>query len=343
MTFAFTDGTFRDDYSFRNSAHGIRRFPFPFAEDRYMYAVNVEPHGTGPVGSVFEHPFDIDEHYLAEMADRDLVLRSDPLRCQSLPHMMQAEWDLLELVMTSLARDYPQWFSLTRDGERWHWRNGPMGIDQRFVFGDLASLPCRPLEYVGRQAQGDFTLLDQREGNLWLDAGLLTSQGKWSLDFDLGMNFIEWHAPVPLAAGAGVFERALKFLLNLRQGAPVRRLNWSICVNPRLDTSLESYPDWGREHFAVTPQTIGRMLQLRVELQSLFRLPRSNAIAFSIRCYLISLDELRTVPEWATRFACVLEDLHPELVRYKALAPYRDLMIEHLRRPLAAEGEAGAP
>ncbi|MFA5122684.1 DUF3445 domain-containing protein [Zavarzinia sp.] len=334
MSFAFSTGTFRDDYGFRNSAEGIARFPFPFTEERYMYSVNVEPHVPGPKGSAFEHPFDIDEHYLAEMAERDLVLRRDPLRCQSMPHMIQAEWDLVELVMTALARDYPQWFHLARRGDDWHWTNRPMAIDQRFTFGDAASLPCPPLEYIGRQVQGDFTLLDQREDNLWLDAGILTSQGKWSLDFDLGMNFIEWHAPVPLAHGLGVFERALKFLLALRLDGPVRRLNWSICVNPRLDTSLESYPEWGPEHFAVTPETVGHMLQLRVELQSLYRLPRSNAVAFSIRCYLISLDELRTNPAWAARFAAVLRDLHPDLLRYKALAPYRDMIIDRLTRDL---------
>jgi hypothetical protein len=36
------------------------------------------------------------------------------------------------------------------------------------------------------------------------------------------MNFIEWHGPVPLAHEAGVFERALKFMLNLQQGGPPR-------------------------------------------------------------------------------------------------------------------------
>ncbi len=32
------------------------------------------------------------------------MMAEDPLRCQSLPHMVTAEWDLLELLMTSMAR-----------------------------------------------------------------------------------------------------------------------------------------------------------------------------------------------------------------------------------------------
>ena len=34
---------------------------------------------------------------------------------------------------------------------------------------------------------------------------------------NLGMSFHEWHGPVPLAHELGVFDRALKYLLNLQQ------------------------------------------------------------------------------------------------------------------------------
>ena len=101
------------------------------------------------------------------------------------------------------------------------------------------------MEYITRQTQGDFVVLDQRDENLWMDAGMVTTQADWSLDFDIGMNFFEWHAPVPKAHEMGIFVRALKFLLNVQQGAPARRLNWTMTVNPLLDTSPENYHKWG--------------------------------------------------------------------------------------------------
>ena len=104
MAIAFKQETFRGEYTYANSDAAIRRFPFPFAQDSYMYSVNMEPHTKGPVGSVFENAFDIDEHYLGECEDRRITLARDPQRCQSLPHMIDAEWDVLELIMTSLAR-----------------------------------------------------------------------------------------------------------------------------------------------------------------------------------------------------------------------------------------------
>ena len=36
MNIKFKNETFRDDYTFKNSPEAIRRFPFPFNEDKYM-------------------------------------------------------------------------------------------------------------------------------------------------------------------------------------------------------------------------------------------------------------------------------------------------------------------
>lgn len=331
MTIAFKPHeTFRDDFTFRNSPEAIRRFPFPFPEDGYMYAVNIEPHISGPKGSCYEFPFDVDEHYVAECRERALCLAATPNRYLALPHMMPAQWDVLELVMSSLARDYPEHFSLDRDGTRWRWTNRPLGIEDEFTFGDRTTLPHEPLEYVTRQAQGDWCVLDQRDGTLWMDAGMVTTQADWSLNFDLGMNFTEWHGPVPLAHELGVFDRALKFLLNLRVGHPVRRLNWTMTVHPRLDTSPELYPFWGPDRTTVTPVNVADVVHLRVELQGLWRLPRSNAVLFGIRAYLLSLRELATIPGWGRQAHRVLRDLHPAIADYKGLTRYRDAVVRWL-------------
>jgi hypothetical protein len=328
------DETFRGDYSYRNSEAAILRFPFPFPEDRYMYSVNMEPHdGRGP-SDAYRHGFDVDEHYIAECRDRAITLERDPGRCQALPHMMMAQWDTLELLMDRLSTDYPEHFSLSKTGPdfgaAWTWVNRPLGLEQTFVFGDVATLLCEPFEYITRQAQGDFAICDQREGTLFLDAGMVTSQADWSLDFNVGMNFMEWHGPVPLAHQAGVFERALKYLMMIRLGQPVRRLNWTMTVNPRLDTSPETYPDWGPDRASLTPENIAPKLHLRVELQTLWRLPRSNALLFPIRCYLASLDDLVRVPKWGKRLSRVLASLPPQLAEYKGLTRFLPTALDYL-------------
>ncbi len=330
MNIQFNDESFYDNFTFQNSEWAVKRFPFPFDRDDYMYSVNMEPHIPVREGSVFENRFDVDEHYVSEMKDRARVLADDPLRCQSLPHMNLAGWDTLELIMVSKSEDYPDLFELRRDGDNWHWINKPMGIEERFTFLDNSTLPYGPLEYITRQAQGDYAVLDQREGNLWMDAGIATTQADWSLDFDLGMNFFEWHAPVPRAHEMGIFDRALKFLLNIQQGQPQRRLNWTLTANPLLDTSPENYDKWGVMRSQITPENVAEKMYLRVELQTFYRLPRSNALLFPIRCYLCSFRDVASVPKWGRRFHRVLRDIPDDLATYKGFIDNREILVNYL-------------
>lgn len=338
MTQFKIDETFRDDYTFRNSDGAILRFPFPFEQDDYMYSFDVELHRKGGPTGAYENYFDIDEHYVSECRERALVLLQDPSRCLVLDHMESAEWDTLELIMECLASDYPEHFELHRDLYSWRWINRPLEIEHSFIFGDRSTLPYSPFEYITRQAQGDFLLQDHRNNNLYIDGGMVTSQADWSLEFDVGMSFIEWHAPVPLAHEMGVFESAVNYLMQMEYGIPVRRLNWTMTVNPRLDTSQENYPVWGPDRRTITRQNIGSKLHLRVELQAAWRLPRSNAILFSVRGYLASLDDISRVPKWARRLHRVIKNLHPEIADYKGISGYRDLVIEHM-----AQFDDGAP
>jgi hypothetical protein len=146
------------------------------------------------------------------------------------------------------------------------------------------------------------------------------------------MSWKEWHAPVPRATELGVMDRALKYLLNLQLGSPVRRLNWTMTVNPRLDTSPENYPLWGADRNTVNPENVADKVHLRVELQTLFRLPRSNGVLFSVRCYLMSLRELSSYPRWAKRLHRVQKTMHPDLIEYKGMTKFHPMMVEWLSK-----------
>ncbi|MFM0212036.1 DUF3445 domain-containing protein [Paraburkholderia sediminicola] len=321
---------YREAFTFRNSDAAIARFPFPFPEDAYMYSVNIEPATSRDPGSVLEHWFDIDEHYRSEVAERAHVLENDSRRSMAMPHMQKASWDALEMIMEHLALDYPDLFSLTRAGDHWRWRNLALGIEQTFRFGDAETLPCEPLEYVMRQTQGDIALLDQRNDDLFMDAGVITGPADWSLAFDAGMSFKQWHSPVPLAHDMGIFDRALKYLLHIQVDRPVRRLNWTLTINPRLDTSPETYHLWGAERGHVTPENVAELVHLRVELQFMARLPRSNALMFSIRTYLASMAELVGNATWASRLHRVLRDLPEPIADYKGMTRYRKTLVDWL-------------
>lgn len=343
----FLPATFKADesysadgsYAFSNSPEAVRRLPFPFPDDEYMYSMNLEPHlpaGTGALRAAF----DIDEHYVSECRHRAAMLEELPgVHYIALPHMMEAQWDLLELIFESYARDYPEHFALTKDGNAWRWQNRLLDIDDTFTFGDPSTLPMDPMEYATRQAQGEFVVLEERDNDLIIGAGMTTQRADYSLQFNLGMRFFEFHGPVPKLHETGILDRALKFLLRMKPGHPVRRVNWSLTVHPRLETSVETLPDWAPDRATVTADNAGDLVHLRIELQPLHRLPRSNAIVFPVRTYLVSLSELvRFAPDWAKRVHRALASLDPELVDYKGFHRYHDAAVEWL-----AQNDDGAP
>jgi hypothetical protein len=314
----------------------LAAFPFPFSADSYRYSTNLEPAGTEVVTSAGrwgERILDLDGEYDREIAERAAILAADPSRHAALPHMRPACWDAMLVLMRELAAAYPETMSLGGDGTGWRWRNERLGLDQRFVYGDDSSLPAEPLDYIARQVQEDVVLLDQRDGLLFADAGVVTFAAAWSFGFDLGMEFLEIHGPVPRLRESGVITRARDFLLRLQPHEVFRRTNWSMAIGRRLDLSMEAYPDWAPDKAlpgTVDDDAFGRLVHLRVEVQHLIRLPESGAICFLIRTYMLPLADLATVEPWRRRAATVLAELPEDLADYKGFAPYRDRLVDWL-------------
>ena len=315
----------------------VASFPFPYTGDSYRYSTNIAPAGgivTTATGQWGQRVVDIDSEYTHEIAERRRILAADPSRHAVLPHMRIAAWDTMLALMTELATAYPDRMSLTRDGDIWLWRNKLLAITQDFVIGDDSTLPCDPLAYIADQVQEDIVLLDQRDGDLFADAGVVTFAAGGSFGFDVGMTFLEIHGPVPRLRETGVITRAREFLMRLQPNEMYRRTNWSMTVGRRLDVSTEAFPDWlpERDHLdALDDDAFGRLIHLRVEVQHLIRLPESGAICFLIRSYMLPLVDIATVDPWRARMAAVLAELPDDMVEYKGLSTYRDRAAAWLR------------
>lgn len=316
----------------------IAGFPFPFPEDRYRYSTNVEPART-PVttaaGRWGAAVVDIDSEYRAELDRRAMILAADPTRHAVLPHMVPAAWDAMLTLMRDLDATHPDQMQLRTTGtDTWLWRNEILGIEQHFRYGDPASLPEEPLRYITSQVQEDIALLDQRNDQLYVDAGVVTFAADWSFGFDVGMSFLEIHGPVPRIRKEGVITRAHEFLKRLQPHQPYRRTNWTLTIDRRLDVSTEIYHEWGPDREAiqrVPDDEFGRRVHLRVEVQHLIRLPHSGAVMFLIRTYMLPLDQLATVEPWRRRAADVLSELPADMADYKGIIKFRDRAAQWLR------------
>jgi hypothetical protein len=311
----------------------LTRFPFPFQEDTYRFSNNSVP---------LEEPvcFEITPEYRDEIALKRQLLQNHHRRCyQSLPHTLEAQWEIVELVTDGMVRYYPEYFLVEKRGRDWVLENRLTGETQRFVFGDAGSLPCEPLDFIGRHLQEDCILMMQRDDDLYLDAGQLCFPANWSLQFNTGMNFLQIHSPIPHFNDDGLADRIRTFIKRIDAGQPWIRRNWSLNAGRRLDTSLETFHLWGQARKQVTADNAGEMVHLRVEVQKLFRLPRSNGVLFTIHTHLLPLRELVRNREWARQLYHVLRELPDYIVDYKGITLYREPTLEYLGNTLATVGE----
>jgi dimethylamine monooxygenase subunit A len=303
----------------------IEHFPYPFKDTIYRYSNN---------SLLMEVPnsIEVTPTYTEEILLKRQLLTQHPERCfQSLPHTTEAQWEILELIIDHLVVYYPNEFKLYKNGNNWSFHNHALKEKYDFILGEESTLPQQPLDFIGRQVQEDLILMGQRDGNLYLDAGQLCFPANWSLAFDLGMSFKEIHHPIPGFKEEGLDDRILNFLLKLEAGNPWERKNWSLMAGNRLDTSLETYDHWGKGRKKVTSKNAGDFVHLRVEVQRLFRLPRSNNILFTIHTHLLSLEKLANRREWLEQFYHILKELPPHIVDYKGLSLFKDAVIDYLK------------
>lgn len=312
----------------------LESFPFPFKDNEHIYR-----YSNNSIPLEISKCLEVTSSYEKEIKLKRELLNQYSKRCfQSHPHTIKAQWEILELVIEHLVTYYPEQFELVKNGSSWQFHNKILDEKQHFTFGDETSLPYEPLDFIGRHVQEDLILMMQRDGNLFLDAGQLCFPANWSLAFDIGMSFKEIHSPIPGFKEEGLEDRILNFLLRLEAGNPWGRKNWSLMAGNRLDTSLETFDQWGKGRKRVTKENAGSFVHLRVEVQTLFRLPRSNGILFTIHTHLLSLEKMSKKREWTESFYQILKELPPYIIDYKGLSLFKDAVIDYLEERLESGG-----
>ncbi|MGM0881044.1 MAG: heme-dependent oxidative N-demethylase family protein [Bacillota bacterium] len=304
----------------------LERFPFPFQADSYRYSNNSRAL-VPPVCT------DLTPEYFEEIGGKRKLLERYPERTfQAFPHTVEAQWEIMAMLMNELAAVHSDYFKLDKQGVQWTFYNRLLDEKSTFVFGDLSTLPYEPLDFIGRHVQEDLIYLQQRDGDLYMDAGQLCFPANWSLAFDLGMTYLQFHSPVPIYSDSGLAEKVRGFLLRMEAGKPWTRLNWTLNVGPRLDTSPEAFGEWGVGRFGLNLENVGEIMHLRAEDQRLFQIPGSNGVLFSIHTHLLPFDQLINNKTWADRFCKVLEDLPDPIAEYKGFLSYKPLLIEYLKQ-----------
>jgi hypothetical protein len=260
---------------------------------------------------------EIDEHFEGQLAERRRLLdQRQGEVLGALPESAAGQAEVLELLLDHLPQRFPEHYRRT-NGELINLVTG-----ERF---ELAAWRAAPLELAGRLVQEDLCLLQHGGPAYRLVAGVLCFPSHWRLADKLGRPLEVIHEPVPGFAD-GLAVTVDRFFANLQVVRPVWRVNWSLVDTPQLFLP----PEHRAARKAIAAERAGEQLWLRVERQTLRRLPRSGDVLFGIRTHLAPLADVIDGPGAAQALAARVREMPPGMAAYKGIAAIRDALLSWL-------------
>jgi hypothetical protein len=273
---------------------------------------------------------EIDEELEAQLREkRRLALERPEEVFQATPGSEPAQAETLRLLAAHLAGIRPDLYVLDGDSL------ALPSLGERHGLADLTA----PLKLAGALVQEDLCLMERGADGWRLTAGSVSFPTRWRLADKIGRSLEAIHDPVP-----GFAEKleapVVRFFEHIKVERPVWRLNWSLIDDPALFQPTGH----GRAGVdaSITPDNAGERLWLRVERQTLRRLPATGAVLFTIRIHRWPLASLAARPEAAGRLKATIESLPPALARYKSIPVFGEAVTAWLARAACAGAAGGA-
>lgn len=187
-----------------------------------------------------------------------------------------------------------------------------------------------PLEAAGRSVQEDLCVM--LGDPLVLAAASVCFPSRWRMTTKIGLPTAQIHGPVPFY-DSHLGDSVDTVLERLRSDRPVWRSNWSVYDDPAL-----FQPDGGgrsEPNRALTAANAGERLWVRIERQTLRRLPATGAVVFTIRIHQHRLDTLVADRDALSRLAVALRLMPEAMATYKSLPAFREPLLEWVDAALA--------
>lgn len=307
----------------------------PLPEPRPALDAVVAPHRLSMGLSVIpagEPWLELDADLAADLAEKRRLLAERHAEVfVELPESRAAQREALSCVVAALLRDHSDCYA--RDGAtglRIH------ALDERLDLDDRATAP---LEIAARSVQEDLCLMEARPQGWCLTAGSVCFPTRWTLAPMLGRPMDGIHERVP-----GYREQldasASRFFDGMKDASVYRRSNWSLLDDPALFQPSGKLRTTRREDVdAEKAENAGQRVWLRVETQTLQRLPETGAILFGIRIHRTRLDDVARDPEAARALLGAIATMDPAMQAYKSLALVGDAAVTYLGAQIRLAGD----
>ncbi len=246
----------------------------------FMKTRTAHPPGISPMAE--EEWLYSDDSFAAQMAARDRLIaerREDVF--QEIPEGAAPAAELMEMVAEHAVAHH----GARRSGRRVVRPDG-VEID---LDGDA------PMVVAGRLAQEDFLALIRPEGAAEhvLVSGILCFPAHWTLAEKIGRPLVRIHKPVEGYAET-LGARVQRLFDGVRPGQPLMRANWHFAARPEIFTPM---PEADKLVRAAPSGGAGAQDWLRVERQTVLRLPETGVPIFGVRTIMTPLSGL-TRDQW---------------------------------------------
>ncbi|HUF97010.1 MAG TPA: DUF3445 domain-containing protein [Ilumatobacter sp.] len=252
----------------------------------------------------------VDEHFDADIAAKQLVSERFPTTVFQVLHGADvdiASHETYTLVATHLKQLDPARFAAVPDHP-----------------GDV-----HPLEAAGRLVQEDLILLVERDRQLVCGGGSVCFPNRWHLAGKVGLTMAQIHAPVH-QLNEQLEHPIDRTMERLTVERPFWRLGYGLLDTDLLYQAVDGTAE--RISDVVDPTDY----YLRVERETLRRLPDTGSILFTIRTYINPIGDI--APEAAARLADAIEAMPAGVADYKKLTDVGPAIIEWLRDRTRTQG-----
>ena len=203
----------------------------------------------------------------------------------------------------------------------------------------LDSPGVEPLAAISQFLEEDFILLQQVDGQDQITAAsnAYSSSGRIVASVECSITFAHKFVPT---LNDQLGPRIDRVLGNIKVDAPVERFNWLLTpIASRLfpeNPHAANMAAVSNINASLTddPSRVGEVLWIRVERQTLLRLPESGALAFSIYTYSDPLSSIAGDRESLVAMHRLIGSYSEDRMNYAAMAPIRAPLLKWLESQL---------
>jgi hypothetical protein len=251
---------------------------------------------------------EVDNLYVSRVKERQELFRKYGSKVLDfLPGSELVCKELMEMSLQFYCARYPAYFSISSDKSTFH--NKLLQTDT-----DIKSI--HPLHVLLNNVPEDFAIVlrNDKDGMYYFRAGVVCSSLGWNVGTKIGMQLQEIHKPIPDYKEKMSFSMD-RYFSKMPTNAPIQRGSWGLEVGTPLfmppGDPHEKLRDIQKADLTIED------CNLRVDWQTLRRLPLSGGVVFNFTALFTPVKEFRDEPYIPALVLKILQEGKKSLMEYK--------------------------